>query len=83
MTKREGKAEVIDRKGLLAQDTDFVRAAVEALVGALAEMYVQGVSTRKVKAVTEALCGHRFSASSISAVRNHSTRHSTNSPGGG
>ena len=32
MTKREGKAEVIDIKGLLAQDADFVRAAVEALV---------------------------------------------------
>jgi len=40
----------------------------KALVGTLAEMYVQGVSTRKVKAVTEALCGHSFSASSISAV---------------
>jgi len=40
----------------------------KALVGALAEMYVQGVSTRKVKAVTEALCGHSFSASAISAV---------------
>jgi putative transposase len=31
-------------------------------------MYVQGVSTRKVKAVTEVLCGHSFSASSISAI---------------
>jgi len=31
-------------------------------------MYVQGVSARKVKAVTEALCGHSFSASSISAI---------------
>jgi putative transposase len=40
----------------------------KALVGTLAEMYVQGVSTRKVKAVTEALCGHSFSASAISAV---------------
>src|SRR6266481_6647490 len=35
------------------------------LVGALAEMYVQGVSTRKVKAISEELCGHSFSASSI------------------
>ena len=138
MTKREAKAEVIDLKGLLTQDGDFVRAAVEALVqaaleaemteaigaakgersetriayrsghytrslitrvgtlelrvpqdrlgrfstelferyqrsekalvGTLAEMYVQGVSTRKVKAVTEALCGHSFSASSISGI---------------
>ena len=40
----------------------------KALVGALAEMYVQGVSTRKVKAITEELCGHRFSASSISEI---------------
>ena len=138
MTKSEGKGEVVELKGLLARDEDFVRAAVEALVqaaleaemteaigagkgersetrvsyrsgyysrslitrvgtlelrvpqdrmgrfstelfaryqrsekalvGTLAEMYVQGVSTRKVKAVTEALCGHSFSASSISAI---------------
>src|ERR1700739_575126 len=39
-----------------------------ALVAALAEMYVQGVSTRKVKAITEELCGHSFSASAISAI---------------
>src|ERR1700727_626093 len=29
---------------------------------------VQGVSTRKVKAITEELCGHAFSASAISAI---------------
>ena len=40
----------------------------KALVGALAQMYVQGVSTRKVAAITEELCGHEFSASSISAI---------------
>jgi transposase-like protein len=40
----------------------------KALVAALAEMYVQGVSTRKVKAITEELCGHGFSASSISQI---------------
>lgn len=40
----------------------------KALVAALAEMYVQGVSTRKVKAITEELCGHAFSASAVSAV---------------
>lgn len=40
----------------------------KTLVGAMAEMYVQGVSTRKVKAVTEALCGHEFSGSSISQI---------------
>ena len=37
-------------------------------MAALAEMYVQGVSTRKVKAITEELCGQEFSASSISAI---------------
>jgi putative transposase len=40
----------------------------KARVGALAEMYIQGVSTRKVKAITEELCGHEFSASSISRI---------------
>lgn len=40
----------------------------KALVSALAEMYVQGVSTRKVKAITEELCGHSFSASAISTI---------------
>jgi len=40
----------------------------KALVAALAQMYVQGVSTRKVAAITEELCGHQFSASSISAI---------------
>ncbi len=40
----------------------------KAFVAALAEMYVQGVSTRKVKAITEELCGHSFSASSISVL---------------
>jgi putative transposase len=34
----------------------------------MAEMYVQGVSTRKVKAITEELCGHEFSASTISRI---------------
>lgn len=37
-----------------------------ALVASLAEMYVQGVSTRKVKAVTEALCGVEISAAQVS-----------------
>ena len=31
-----------------------------ALVAALGEMYVQGVSTRKVKAITEELCGQKL-----------------------
>jgi putative transposase len=40
----------------------------KALVAALAQMYVQGVSTRKVAAITQELCGQEFSASSISAI---------------
>ena len=40
----------------------------KALVAALAEMYIQGVSTRKVKAITEELCGHAFGADSISQI---------------
>jgi putative transposase len=40
----------------------------KALVSALVEMYVQRVSTRKVKAITEELCGHSFAASTISAI---------------
>jgi putative transposase len=31
-------------------------------------MYVQGVSTRKVKAITEELCGHEFSASAMRSI---------------
>jgi putative transposase len=37
-----------------------------ALTLALAEMYVQGVSTRKVKAITEQLCGVNVSSSVVS-----------------
>ncbi len=37
-----------------------------ALNMTLAEMYVQGVSTRKVKAVTEELCGFEISATQVS-----------------
>jgi putative transposase len=36
-----------------------------ALKLALAEMYVQGVSTRKVKAITEQLCGFEVSSSQV------------------
>ncbi len=37
-----------------------------ALTLALAEMYVQGVSTRKVKAITEQLCGASVSSTQVS-----------------
>lgn len=40
----------------------------KALVAALIEMYVQGVSTRKVSKVVMQLCGHTISASAVSTV---------------
>ena len=40
----------------------------QALVLALLEMYLQGVSTRKVAAITEQLCGTSFSKSQVSAL---------------
>lgn len=58
-----------DREGRFSTEL-FARyqRSEQALVAALAEMYVQGVSTRKVKAVTEELCGHEFSASTVSEI---------------
>src|SRR5919202_3784706 len=40
----------------------------QALVLALMEMVLQGVSTRKVTAITEELCGTRFSRSTVSQL---------------
>lgn len=55
------------------RDTQFYPSVLErglrserALKCAVAEMYVQGVATRKVKAVTEALCGFEVSSSEVS-----------------
>ena len=56
-----------DRSGRFSTELfERYQRSEKALLSALAEMYVQGVSTRKVKAITEELCGHSFSASSIS-----------------
>jgi putative transposase len=69
---RVGKLELRvpqDRQGRFSTELfERYQRSEKALVGALAEMYVQGVSTRKVKAITEELCGHEFSASAISAI---------------
>jgi transposase-like protein len=40
----------------------------KALVAALLQMYVEGVSTRKVTEITEALCGLEISKSQVSAL---------------
>ena len=69
---RVGKLELEvpqDRKGHFSTEVfERYQRSEKALVSSLAEMYVQGVSTRKVKAITEELCGHAFSASSISRI---------------
>lgn len=58
-----------DRDGLFSTEVfSRYQRSEKALLLALAQMYVQGVSTRKVRAVTEELCGHGFSASAVSAV---------------
>src|SRR6266404_8833307 len=72
LVTRVGKLELRvpqDRQGRFSTELfERYQRSEMALVAALAEMYVQGVSTRKVKAITEELCGHSFSASSISAM---------------
>jgi putative transposase len=69
---RVGKLELRvpqDREGRFSTELfERYQRSEQALVASLAEMYVQGVSTRKVKAVTEELCGHAFSASAISTI---------------
>lgn len=58
-----------DRQGRFRTEVfERYQRSEKALVAALAEMYIQGVSTRKVKEITEQLCGHEFSSSTISRV---------------
>ena len=72
LVTRVGKLELRvpqDRQGKFRTEIfDRYQRSEKALVVALAEMYVHGVSTRKVKAITEELCGHEFSASTISRI---------------
>ncbi len=72
LVTRLGKLELRvpqDREGRFSTEVfERYQRSEKALVAALAEMYVQGVSTRKVKTITEELCGHSFSASAISAI---------------
>lgn len=72
LVTRVGKLELRvpqDRQGRFSSEL-FARyqRSEKALVAALMEMYVQGVSTRRVKAITEELCGHEFSASAVSEI---------------
>jgi putative transposase len=67
---RVGKLELRvpqDRNGRFSTEIfERYQRSEKALVAALTEMYIQGVSTRKVQAISEELCGHSFSASAIS-----------------
>lgn len=69
---RMGKLELRvprDRAGRFSTELfERYQRSEKALVAALVQMYVQGVSTRKVKRITEELCGVRFCASTISAA---------------
>lgn len=72
LVTRVGKIELRvprDRAGEFSTELfERYSRAEKALVTSMMEMYVQGVSTRKVKAITEELCGHSFSASAISRL---------------
>jgi putative transposase len=72
LVTRVGKLELRvpqDRQGRFSTRLfERYQRSERALVQALAEMYVKGVSTRKVKAITEELCGYEFSASAISQI---------------
>jgi len=72
---RTGKLElrVPQVRGLPADKEGFYPQALErgirserALTLAIAEMYVQGVSTRKVMAITQELCGFEISSTQVS-----------------
>ena len=72
LVTRIGKLELRvprDREGRFSTELfERYQRSEKARVSALAEMYVQGVSTRKVTAITEELCGHTFSASTVSRI---------------
>jgi putative transposase len=58
-----------DREGTFSTEVfSRYQRTEQALVVTLMEKYVQGVSTRKVAAITEQLCGTSFSKSQVSAL---------------
>jgi putative transposase len=69
---RVGKLELRvpqDRQGRFSTELfSRYQRSEKALVAALMEMHVQGVSTHRVKAITEELCGHEFSTSAVSDI---------------
>ena len=58
-----------DREGKFSTELfERYQRSEKTLLTSLAEMYIQGVSTRKIKLITEELCGHEFSASTVSNI---------------
>ncbi len=72
LVTRVGKIELMipqDREGRFSTAIfERYQRSEKALVSSLIEMYVQGVSTRKVGEVAKELCGHEFSASAVSRM---------------
>ncbi len=69
---RVGRMELLvpkDREGRFQTELfERYQRSEKALMLSLVEMYVHGVSTRKVKAITEALCGLDISKSQVSRL---------------
>ncbi len=72
LTTRLGRMELMvpkDREGRFQTELfERYQRSEKALMLSLVEMYIQGVSTRKVKAITEALCGLDISKSQVSKL---------------
>ena len=72
LTTRVGRLELEvprDRDGTFSTELfDRYQRSEKALVLALMQMVVQGVSTRRVKKITEQLCGRRFAKSTVSEL---------------
>ncbi|MGH3848500.1 MAG: IS256 family transposase [Pseudonocardiaceae bacterium] len=69
---RVGELELMvpkDREGEFQSELfERYQRSEKALVLAMLQMYIEGVSTRKVRAITEALCGLEVSKSQVSAL---------------
>jgi putative transposase len=65
-----------DREGRFSTEIfERYQRSEKALVLALQESYLQGVSTRKVKKITEKLCGVRFSTVPWTALQGRLRQH--------
>lgn len=72
LTVRAGRIELRipqDRDGKFSTELfERYERSEKALVLAMITMYVEGVATRRVRKITQALCGHEFSKSTVSRL---------------